>query len=104
MGEKSMEQHIHKFLELLRYVDYMKDERVNIQSFLRNLPLNYWDRIQFVNPLTLDEAIRMEMHCYEQEKGKSKVQPTWKGKWKGRFDQRKSGFKTPPFRNQLRNF
>ena len=41
LGQKSMERHVHKFLELLRYVDYIKDERVNIQSFLRNLPLNY---------------------------------------------------------------
>ena len=66
-----MEEHVHNFLELLRYVDYIKDERVKIQCFLGSLPQNFRDRIEFVNPPTLDEAIRMEMHCYEQRKGKS---------------------------------
>ena len=98
-----MEEHVHKFLELLRYLDNIKYERVKIQSFLSNLPPHYRNRIEFVNPPTLDETIRMEMNCYEQGKGKSKFQPTWKGKPNGRFDQRKSGIKTPPFRNQPRN-
>lgn len=34
MGHKSVEEHVHKFMELLRYVDYIKDEKVKIQIFL----------------------------------------------------------------------
>ena len=78
-----MEEHVHKFLELLRYVDYIKDERVKIQSFLGSLPLNYREIIEIVNPPTLDEVIKMEIHFYDQDKGKSEVHPTWKGKPKG---------------------
>ena len=81
-----MEEHVHKLLELLRYVDYIKDEQVKIQCFLGSLPQNFRDRINFVNPPILDESIRMEMHCYEKIKGKSQVHPTWKGKPNIRFD------------------
>ena len=44
-----MDEHIHKFLELLRYVHYIKNERVKIQIFLGSLPQNFGERIQFVN-------------------------------------------------------
>ena len=81
-----MEEHIHKFMELLRYVDYIKEERVNIQIFLGILPQTYKDRIDFVHLPILDEAIRIKMHCYEHTKGKSEVNPTWKGNPKGIFD------------------
>ena len=45
----------------------------------------------------------MAMHCYDQRNGKSYFHPTWKGNPKGIFDQRKNGFKPPPFRNHPRN-
>lgn len=75
-------------MELLRYVDYIKYERVNIQSFMSGFPSSYKDRINFLNLQTLDETIRMAMHCYEQGKGKDEVQPTWKEKTRDRFEQR----------------
>ena len=98
-----MEEHVHKFLGLLSYVDYIKDERIKIQSFLGSLPQIFRYMIEFINPPTLYEGIRMEMHYYEKRKGKLEVHPTWRGNTKGRFGQRRSGFK-PPFKNQLRNF
>ena len=30
LGQKSMEEHVHKFLGLLSYVDYIKHERIKI--------------------------------------------------------------------------
>ena len=45
------------FLELLRYVRYIKDEKVKIQHFLSGLPQSYKDRIEFYKPRTLEEAI-----------------------------------------------
>ena len=53
-----MEEYANKFLELLRYVKYIKDEKVKIQHFLNGLPQSYKDRIEFDEPQTLDESIR----------------------------------------------
>lgn len=44
---------------------YIKEERVKIQSFLGGLPRSYKDRIEFVNPRTLEETIKMATHYYE---------------------------------------
>ena len=53
-----MEEYANKFLEILRYVRYIKDEKVKIQRFLSGLPQSYKDRIEFYEPRTLEEAIR----------------------------------------------
>ena len=42
-----MEEYANKFLELLRYVRYIKDEKVKVQHFLSGLPQSYKDRIDF---------------------------------------------------------
>ena len=38
LGQKTMEEYANKFLELLRYVRYIKDDKVKIQRFLSGLP------------------------------------------------------------------
>ena len=58
IGQLTMEEYANKFLELLRYVRYIKDEKVKIQCFLSGLPQSYKDRIEFYEPITLEEAIR----------------------------------------------
>lgn len=58
-----MDENMHKFLELLWYVDYIKEKKVKIQSFLGRLPQSYKDKNQFVNPQTLEETIHMATHC-----------------------------------------
>lgn len=50
LGHKFMEEHVNNFLELLDYMDYIKKERVKIQSFLRSLLISYKDQIKFVDP------------------------------------------------------
>ena len=65
LGQKTMDKHAHKFLELLSYVDYIKSERVYIQIFLRSMPQSFIKRIEFFNPPILDESNRMATHCYE---------------------------------------
>ena len=62
-----MEEHVYKFMELLTYVGYIKEERVNIQIFLGGLPPSYRDRIELSNPQTLKETIRMVTCCYERK-------------------------------------
>lgn len=65
-----MEEHVNKLLDLLRKVEYIKDERVNVQIFLGCFPMNCRDKIEVVNPPSLSESIGMEIHCYEKRKGK----------------------------------
>ena len=60
-----MEEYANKFLEMLRYVKYIKDEKVKIQRFLSGLPQSYEDRIDFYEPRTLEEAIRKAIYCYK---------------------------------------
>ena len=74
-----MEEHVHKFMELLMFLGYIRGKRVNIQSFLQGLPPSYKDRIDFSSLQTLQENIRMTTHCYEKSKWKSKVHLSWKG-------------------------
>jgi hypothetical protein len=52
-----MDEYENKFLELLRYVKYIRYEKVKIQCFLSGLPQSYKDIIDFDEPQTLDEAI-----------------------------------------------
>ena len=58
LRQLTMEEYANKFLELLRYVRYIKDEKVKIQCFLSGLPQSHKDRIEFDEPRTLKEAIR----------------------------------------------
>ena len=64
----NMEELINKFLDLPRFVPYIKEEKVKVQRFLRYLPQDYKDRIEFDNPKTLDEVLRKARLCYEQYK------------------------------------
>ena len=95
-----MEEYANNFLDLLRYVRYIKDDKVKIQHFLSGIPQVYKDRIEFYEPITLEEAIRKAKYCYEKSKGKIKYHKAWKEKRNENFDQRNKGFKPSNFRNQ----
>ena len=99
LGQQTMEEYANKFLELLRYVRYIRDEKVKVQHFLSGLPQSYKDRIEFYEPRTLEEAIRKAKYCYEQ-KGKLDYHKAWKDKKNEKFDQRKKGLKPSNFKNQ----
>ena len=75
-----MEEYENNFLGLLRYVRYIKDDKVKIQHFLSDLPQSYKDRIEFYEPRTLEEAIRKAKYFYEQRKGKPDYHKAWKHK------------------------
>ena len=95
-----MEEYANKFLELLRYVRYIKYEKVRIQCFLSGLSQSYKDRIEFYEPRTLEEAIRKAKYFYEHSKRKPDYQKECKNKMNEKSDQRKRGFKPPNFRKQ----
>ena len=100
LGQQTMEEYANKFLELLMYVRYIKDEKVKIHHFLSGFPQSYKERIEFYEPRTLEEAIRKDKYCYEQRKVKTDYHKTWKDKKNEKTDQRKKGFKTSSLRNQ----
>lgn len=53
------------FLELFRYVPYLKDERIKVQSFISGLSLPFKDQIEYNEPWDLEEVIEKVKHCYE---------------------------------------
>ena len=97
LGQLTMEEYANKFLELLRHVKYIRDDKVKIQCFLNGLPQAYKDRSEFDEPRTLEEAIRNVKYCYDHKKGKLDIHKAWKDKKNEKFDQRKKGFKTSYF-------
>lgn len=64
MGSVIGEEYMTKFLELLRYVPYLKDEKTKVQSFMSGLPLAFKYRIEYDEPRSLEEVIRKLEHCY----------------------------------------
>ena len=47
MGSMTYEQYTTEFLELLRYVLYLKDEKEKFQRFFSGFPLAFKDHIEF---------------------------------------------------------
>jgi hypothetical protein len=70
LGTMTMEEYEKWFFELLKYVDFIKDEKVKIQRFMSGLPSFYNDKIQYDNPKTLEETIRRARNLYEHSKGR----------------------------------
>jgi hypothetical protein len=50
-----MEENEKQFFEFLKYVYFIKDEKVKIQRFISGFPSFYNDKIQYYNPKTLEE-------------------------------------------------
>jgi hypothetical protein len=57
LGQLTMDEYVKRFIELLRYVPYIKYEKVKIECFLSGLPQSFRDRIEFYEPKTLDDTI-----------------------------------------------
>ena len=50
LGSMTMDEYEKRFFELLKYVDFIKDEKVKIQRFMCGSPYLYSDKIQYDNP------------------------------------------------------
>ena len=100
LGQQTIEEYANKFLELLKHVRYIKDDKVKIQHFLSVLPQPYKEKIEFDEPITLEEAIRKAKYCYDQSKRKPDYQKVWKKRMNENIDQRKRGFKPSNFKKQ----
>jgi hypothetical protein len=82
---------------MMRYVPYIKDEKVKVQRFISGLPQSYWDKIEFDEPKTLEDTIRKARYCYEKFKNKTKLHEYWKKKNNLGF--KKNRFKSSIFKN-----
>jgi hypothetical protein len=65
LGQLTINEYVNKFLELLRYVPYIKDEKVKLQRFISGLPQTYRDKIEVDEPNTLEETIWKAGYFYE---------------------------------------
>ena len=78
---------------LLRYVPYIIDEKLNIQRCFSCLSIMFKEWIEYDNLKTLEEAMRKENLCYEQNKNKRESVPIWKSKRQDNFVPRKKNNK-----------
>jgi hypothetical protein len=101
LGQLTIDEYINKFLELMRYVPYIKDEKVKMQRFLSGMPQSFWNRIEFDEPKTLEDAIQKARYCYEQLNHKEEPPKEWKKKNKIGF--KKMGVKPSRFKNFGKN-
>ena len=98
----TMDEYITKFTSLLRYVPYLREEKAKVQRFLSSLPTHMKERIEFVNPWTMDEFIRKAQMCYQQSKTKGKVGKTWQPKKGQKSNSSFKGAKSSNFKNSAR--
>jgi hypothetical protein len=82
LGNMNIDEYERSFLELLKYVLFIKYETVNIQRYLSGLPPSISDKIQYDDPKTMEETIRRDKFLYEKKREK----PTF---WKAWDDQKK---------------
>jgi hypothetical protein len=69
-GRMTINEYERIFLELVKYVPFIKDEHVNIHRYLSGFPLFIIDKIQYDDLKTLEETIRREKCFYDQQKGR----------------------------------
>jgi hypothetical protein len=76
LGNMTMDEYERKLFKLLRYVSFIKDDKVKIQKFLSRLSSFYRDKIQFDEPRNLEESIRKTKYLYEKNREKTAFQRT----------------------------
>jgi hypothetical protein len=96
LGSTTIDEYERRFLQLLKYVSFIKDETFNIQRYLSGLPSFISDKIQYDDPKTLEETIRTAKSLYDQNKGRTTFQRSWEDKKKFKREERKKG-NMPPF-------
>jgi len=62
MGSMTNKEYMTKFLELLRYVPYITDEKAKVERFVSGFPLAFRDQIEYDEPRSLEEVIGKLKH------------------------------------------
>ena len=80
---------VTKFVNLMRYVPYLREEKEKVHQFMRCLPQSYKDKFQFLNANTMDEIIRHTNLCYSEFKKRCESTKTSQNRNKdNNFDRR----------------
>jgi len=66
MGSMIYEEYMTNFMELLRYVTLLKDEKRKFQRFINVFPLAFKYHIEHDEHQSLEEAIGKVKHFYEK--------------------------------------
>ena len=82
LGSMTIYEYERRFLEMLKYVPFIKDETIKILRYLSGVPCFISDKIQYDDPKTMEETIRKEKCLYHQHKGKPTFQRSWEDKRK----------------------
>jgi hypothetical protein len=101
LGQLTIEEYVNKFLDLLRYVPYIKAEKAKAQRFISGLPKEYRNRIEFDEPKTLEDTIRKATYCHEQYGHRAESRGDWRKKSGSKFW--KKGIKSSGFKNYKKN-
>jgi hypothetical protein len=88
LGSMTIYEYKKRFLELLKYVPFIKEETVNIQRYLSGLPPSIGDKIQYDDPKSTKETIRRVKCLYEQQRENPTFQKAWEDKKKFKNEQR----------------
>jgi hypothetical protein len=99
LGSITIYEYESRFLELLKYVAFIKDEQVKIHRYLSGMPSFVSYKTQYDDPNTLEETIRRAKCLYYQHRGRPNFQKAWEDKKKSNMEQRKKDTKPPFFRN-----
>jgi hypothetical protein len=99
LGSMTIDEYERSFLELLKYVSFIKDEAVKIQRYLSGLPPSIGDKIQYDDPKTMEETIRREKCLYEQQREKPTFRKAWDDQKRFKKEQRQKGNMPSFFRN-----
>jgi len=65
MGSMIYGEYTTKFLEILRYVMYLKDDKTKVQQFVSGFPLAFRDQIEYDELRSLEKVIGKLKHFYE---------------------------------------
>jgi hypothetical protein len=101
LGSMTIDKYERRFLELLKYVAFIMDEKAKIQRYLSGLRSFINDKIQYDDDKILEETIRHDECLYDQQNGKPTFEKAWEDKMKSKVEQRKKGNKPPFFRNNV---
>jgi hypothetical protein len=74
----TMIEYENNFFGLLKYVGFIKDEKVKIHRLLSGLPSFYKENIHYYEPRNLTETIRKDKYMYEKGKGRESMHKSWK--------------------------
>jgi hypothetical protein len=99
LGSMTIDEYERSFLELLKYVPFIKYEAIKIQRYLSGLPPSIGDKIQYDDPNTMEETIRRTKCLYEQQREKPTFRKAWDDQKRFKKEQRQKRNRPPFYKN-----